>query len=233
MKLFKKMKVLLLAFVILFSTSSCIKNPDNFKEIYQGTGALSEAIPLKNEFNESDNAPVQNPDLIDETEKIIQILTSEEFKGRASDTDGNDKAVEYLNSQFENIGLDYLFKDTYLHKYKFKSNINAYKIIDPDGEKSNVVGLIKGTNHSEKSKAVVITAHFDHIGRGFNPKDDKTIHPGAVDNASGTAVLLRIAHKIKEMSKETPFETDIIVAAVNHEEIGYIGSRALINDIKE
>ena len=233
MKLFKKMKVLLLAFVILFSTSACIKNPDNFKEIYQGTGALSEAIPLKNEFNESDNAPVQNPDLIDETEKIIQILTSEEFKGRASDTDGNDKAVEYLNSQFENIGLDYLFKDTYLHKYKFKSNINAYKIIDPDGEKSNVVGLIKGTNHSEKSKAVVITAHFDHIGRGFNPKDDKTIHPGAVDNASGTAVLLRIAHKIKEMSKETPFETDIIVAAVNHEEIGYIGSRALINDIKD
>ena len=120
-----------------------------------------------------------------------------------------------------------------MHKYKFKSNINAYKIIDPDGEKSNVVGLIKGTNHSEKSKAVVITAHFDHIGRGFNPKDDKTIHPGAVDNASGTAVLLRIAHKIKEMSKETPFETDIIVAAVNHEEIGYIGSRALINDIKD
>ncbi len=121
-----------------------------------------------------------------------------------------------------------------MHKYKFKSNINAYKIIDPDGEKSNVVGLIKGTNHSEKSKAVVITAHFDHIGRGFNPKDDKTIHPGAVDNASGTAVLLRIAHKIKKKyQKETPFETDIIVAAVNHEEIGYIGSRALINDIKD
>ena len=48
------------------------KKPDNFKEIYQGTGALSEAIPLKNEFNESDNAPVQNPDLIDETEKLFR-----------------------------------------------------------------------------------------------------------------------------------------------------------------
>ncbi|WP_044035541.1 M28 family metallopeptidase [Candidatus Arthromitus sp. SFB-rat-Yit] len=236
MNLFKRVKLLLLAFVILFSVSSCVKNSDNatLNELYKDAMTYSKVTQLKNEFNETNNAPTQNLDLIDGTEKILQILTSEDFKGRGSDTDGNDKTVEYLNSQFSNIGLDYLFKDTYLHKYKFTTTLDD-SILDPDGEKSNVIGLIKGTKHNEKSKAVVITAHFDHVGIGIGQtsKNKDAIYPGAVDNASGTAALLRIAYKLKEISKETPFETDIIIAAVNHEELGYVGSIALVNDIKD
>lgn len=231
MKLIKRVKILLLSLAILFSTSSCIENNDNIKELYKRSEGMSSVTQLINEFNESDNAPEQNLELVDGTEKIIKTLSSEEFKGRAGDTDGNDKTIEYLKSQFENIGLDYLFKDTYLHKYKFETYVSQ-EIIDPNGEKNNVVGLIKGTNHDKKSKAVLITSHFDHVGKGFMPNSDGTIYPGAIDNASGTTVLLRIAYKIKEMSKETPFETDIIIAAVNHEELGLVGSRALVNDIK-
>ncbi|BAK81558.1 M28 family metallopeptidase [Candidatus Arthromitus sp. SFB-rat-Yit] len=233
MKKFRKIKCILAACCILFVLNSCIGNKDNIKEIYNNSILKSEIIPIKNEFNESDNTPIQNLELIDDAEKIMRTLTSDELKGRGDDTDGNDKTVKYLNEQFTNIGLDYLFKDTYLHKYNFSGEFFPH-FIRPNEEEQNVVGLIKGTNHAERKKAVVITAHIDHVGYGLSTTGEKNqIYYGAIDNASGTTTLLRLAYKLKEMSKETPFETDIIIAGVNHEELGLVGSRALVNDIKD
>lgn len=233
MKKFRKIKCILSVFFILFVLNSCTSNKDSVIDLYNNSMMMTEIIPVENEFNESDNTPIQKPELIDDTEKIMKTLTSDEFKGRGDDTDGNDKTVQYLNEQFTNIGLDYLFKDTYLHKYNFNGEVFPH-FIRPNEEEHNVVGLIKGTNHAERKKAVVITAHIDHVGYGLSVTGEKNqIYTGAIDNASGTTTLLRLAYKLKEMSKENLFETDIIIAGVNHEEIGLVGSRALVNDIKD
>jgi len=52
----------------------------------------------------------------------------------------------------------------------------------------NVVGVLPGSDPALKGEAVVLGAHVDHLGRV-----DGVIHPGADDNASGTAALLEIA----------------------------------------
>lgn len=52
----------------------------------------------------------------------------------------------------------------------------------------NVVGVLVGSDPALKDEAVVLGAHADHLGRV-----DGVVHPGADDNASGTAALLEIA----------------------------------------
>ncbi|MFN7986711.1 MAG: M20/M25/M40 family metallo-hydrolase [Thermoanaerobaculia bacterium] len=52
----------------------------------------------------------------------------------------------------------------------------------------NVVGVLPGSDPKLRDEAVVLGAHADHLGRV-----DGVIHPGADDNASGTATLLEIA----------------------------------------
>ena len=52
----------------------------------------------------------------------------------------------------------------------------------------NVVGLLEGSDPELRDEFVVITAHYDHVG-----VVDGRVHPGADDNATGTAAVLEIA----------------------------------------
>jgi len=89
----------------------------------------------------------------------------------------------------------------------------------------NVVGIIPGT---KSDKAVVLSAHFDHMGQL-----GESIFMGAMDNASGTAALLYIAEVLSQMAKESPFDFDIIIAFCNDEENGLNGSANLAPLFKE
>jgi len=59
-------------------------------------------------------------------------------------------------------------------------------------ETANVLGLIEGSDPVRKNEVVIYTAHYDHLGVG-TPVDGDAIYNGAVDNASGTALLLELA----------------------------------------
>ncbi len=60
----------------------------------------------------------------------------------------------------------------------------------------NVVGVIEGSDPQLKNEYVVYSAHWDHLGVGAPNKDGDTIYNGALDNASGVAVVLAIAETI-------------------------------------
>lgn len=97
-------------------------------------------------------------------------------------------------------------KDLIIDNYKIES-----EFID-DFKSKNVIGKIEGKN---KDSLVVITAHYDHLG-----KVGKVIFPGANDNASGTAFLLNLA---KYYSTNKPKYT-LIFIAFGAEEAGLVGS---------
>jgi Zn-dependent M28 family amino/carboxypeptidase len=59
-------------------------------------------------------------------------------------------------------------------------------------ESRNVVGIIAGSDPRKKDEAVAFSAHYDHLGIGGAVNGD-AIYNGAVDNASGCAMLLEIA----------------------------------------
>jgi hypothetical protein len=93
---------------------------------------------------------------------------------------------------------------------------------------SNVVGILEGTDPKLKTEAIVIGAHYDHLGRGgegsLAPKEGE-VHHGADDNASGVAGMLELA---RLFSTFRPRRT-IIFIAFSGEEEGLLGSNYYVN----
>ncbi len=88
-------------------------------------------------------------------------------------------------------------------------------------ETRNVVAEIPGSDPERKSEAVVFSAHWDHLGIG-SPVNGDSIYNGAVDNATGCAMLLEIARAWAALEQK-PRRTAIFLA-VTAEEAGLRGS---------
>jgi len=89
-------------------------------------------------------------------------------------------------------------------------------------ESSNVVGKLPGNDATLKSEYVVISAHIDHIGIG-EPVNGDRIYNGAMDNASGVAVLLDLAAQWNAHPEQ--LRRSILFVAVTAEEKGLLGSK--------
>lgn len=93
----------------------------------------------------------------------------------------------------------------------------------------NIVGILPGNDPKLKNEAIVIGAHYDHLGRGgegsLAPREGE-IHHGADDNASGTAGLIELARRLTQGRK--PRRT-IVFIAFSGEEEGLIGSNYYVN----
>ncbi|MCA1615426.1 MAG: M20/M25/M40 family metallo-hydrolase [Acidobacteria bacterium] len=94
----------------------------------------------------------------------------------------------------------------------------------------NVVGVLEGSDEKLRQEAVVIGAHYDHLGRG-GPGSlaarEGEVHHGADDNASGTAALVELA-RLFAAAKERPRRTLVFVAFGGEEE-GLLGSNFYVN----
>jgi hypothetical protein len=70
--------------------------------------------------------------------------------------------------------------------------------VKPGTTAKNVIGVLKGSNPAYDGQWVIVSAHYDHLGRngiGVRVSELGQIHPGADDNASGTAVMLELARR--------------------------------------
>jgi Peptidase family M28/PA domain len=85
----------------------------------------------------------------------------------------------------------------------------------------NVVAKLEGSDPVLRSEYLVYTAHLDHLGIGPAVKDDK-IYNGALDNASGSAILIETARAFSRMRPRP--RRSILFAAVTAEESGLLGS---------
>lgn len=86
----------------------------------------------------------------------------------------------------------------------------------------NVIGLIPG--QLQGAGAVVLMAHWDHLGE-CAPRTPDPICNGAVDNASGLALMLELAGRLKAKG---PFDRDIYLIATTAEEVGLLGAKAFV-----
>ena len=95
----------------------------------------------------------------------------------------------------------------------------------------NVIAILPGTKATTGDENIVIGAHYDHLGLGYFGAIDAaaagTIHPGADDNASGTAVLLNLARRLARLPV-MPTRT-LVFVAFSGEELGLFGSRHFVN----
>ena len=93
---------------------------------------------------------------------------------------------------------------------------------------NNVLAYMPG----KTDEYVVLGAHYDHLGRGtfdsLAPSQIGQIHPGADDNASGTAGLLELARVLSPLKGQ--LDRGILFASFAGEELGLLGSAAWVKD---
>ncbi len=86
-------------------------------------------------------------------------------------------------------------------------------------ERLDGVNVLAGLPDLESAPAALVAAHYDSV------RDS----PGADDNASGVAVLLELARVLPALDVERP----VLLAALDMEELGFFGSRALAERLVE
>jgi Zn-dependent M28 family amino/carboxypeptidase len=91
-----------------------------------------------------------------------------------------------------------------------------------DVHSNNVVAVIPGSDPVLKREYVVLTAHIDHLGIG-EPINGDRINNGAMDNASGSAMLLDLAGSLKRGHDK--LKRSVLFVWVTGEEKGLLGSR--------
>jgi Zn-dependent M28 family amino/carboxypeptidase len=89
-------------------------------------------------------------------------------------------------------------------------------------ESANLVAEIPGADPKLKNEYVVLSAHLDHLGIG-EPINGDRIYNGAMDNASGSAVLLDVIASLKKSQKK--LKRSLLFVFLTGEEKGLLGSR--------
>ena len=90
-----------------------------------------------------------------------------------------------------------------------------------DLETRNVAAMFPGSDPKLKDEYVIYSAHWDHLGVG-TPVDGDAIYNGAIDNATGCAVLLELARVWGALERKP--KRSVLFLAVTAEEGGLKGS---------
>ena len=85
----------------------------------------------------------------------------------------------------------------------------------------NVLGFVEGNDPDRKEEVVVVTAHYDHLG-----KRGDDIFNGADDNGSGTSTVLEVAEAFAQAQKQGAGpRRSVLFMLVTGEEKGLLGSK--------
>jgi Zn-dependent M28 family amino/carboxypeptidase len=86
----------------------------------------------------------------------------------------------------------------------------------------NVLAKLPGSDPALRDEYVIYTAHWDHLGKDPSLKGDQ-IFNGALDNASGVAVLLEIAEAFTRLEPKP--KRSVLFLSVTAEEYGLLGAK--------
>jgi hypothetical protein len=154
----------------------------------------------------------------------VKYLSDDRLTGRLTGTPGADSAAAYIARRFAQVGLE-PSAGGWFQEFAIAATAPAAHHASTDELKSrNVVGILRGRDRKLRREAVVVGAHYDHLGLGgplaLDPESTGAVHNGADDNASGTAALIEIA---RALATKRPKRT-VFFVAFSGEELGLLGS---------
>ncbi|MFD2587436.1 M28 family peptidase [Croceitalea marina] len=155
----------------------------------------------------------------------VSFLAADSLLGRETGTAQELMAAGYLQKRMEKIGLQPKGNaSTYFQTYSFKPKTDPHSEVQYISGDSTITGTnVIGHIDNQAGKTVIIGAHYDHLGMGGQGSlyaDGEAIHNGADDNASGVALMLQLAEKLKD----TLVGSNYLFIAFSGEEMGLLGS---------
>lgn len=177
----------------------------------------------------------QNPTYKNLLETDVVFLADDQLEGRQTGTEGEMAASNYIEKRFKQIGLQPKGTEGFLQPFSFKPKTDPHKEVEFT---TNEDGTITGRNvlgylDNGAENTVIIGAHYDHLGYGGEGSlfrgEEKAIHNGADDNASGVAVMLDLASKIV-LDPINFKNNNYLFMAFSGEEMGLLGSNYFVKN---
>ena len=163
----------------------------------------------------------------------VIFLADDKLEGRETGTKGEKEAATYIAERFKNLELEPKGTKGYFQEFTFKPKTDPHQEVKYST--ANADSTINGTNilgfiNNNASRTIVVGAHYDHLGYGAEGSlyrgKDKAIHNGADDNASGVAVMLNLASKLKNVNTSNNY----LFMAFSGEEMGLLGSNYFVKN---
>ena len=152
-----------------------------------------------------------------EVADLLKYLSSNELRGRATGSEGIEKAAQKIEGVFKENNLKPYF-ETYRHNFETQGV-----------EGFNIVGVLPGNDPELKEEFIILGAHYDHIGIQ-DPIDGDSIANGANDNAAGTVAVVEMAKKFAAIDDN---KRSIMFVLFSAEELGLVGAKKLAKRLKD
>jgi hypothetical protein len=154
--------------------------------------------------------------------KLVGFGTRHTLSETKSETRGIGAARRWLAAQFGAAA-----QDTRLKPFEDRFTTEPGRRVPTPVELINVGAMLPGTDAARSKQAIVMTGHYDSMPSDV--MDAQSDAPGAVDDASGTAMALELA---RAFAREQPAVTMYFVAVAGEEQ-GLIGSAHLAQRLKQ
>ncbi len=169
------------------------------------------------------------------TERLLSTLAADSMEGRRTGSPGALRAATFLADQFASYGVEPAGDNGYFQRVplvpvesrgRARLSLGSLDDLD-DASRSdlvigrNVLGMIHGVDSALSDQAVVVGAHFDHLGIGDDVNGD-SIYNGADDDASGVVAVLEAA---RSLATGRPPRRTVVFALFTGEEMGLLGTR--------
>lgn len=163
----------------------------------------------------------------------IAVLAHDSLEGREAGRPGSAKAARWLSARFEALGL-VAPEGGHLQPFTFPAAVRRYPhgLHDVGGQRdttANIVGWVPGRDPVLRDQAILVGAHYDHLGWGGSGSlapGTRAIHNGADDNASGVAGVLELAGRVAA----DPSPRTVVFVLFGGEELGALGSQRYVED---
>lgn len=174
---------------------------------------------------------------------LLSALAADSMEGRGTGAPGGMRAATMIAEQMRAIGISPAGDSGYMQRvplYLAPSTRGPAGQLRPSLAASwaaldtvpaarrlsgvNVVGVLRGGDAVLRDEAILVDAHYDHLGIRANGTPD-SIYNGADDDASGTIAVLEIA---RMMAAGPPPKRTVIFLATTGEETGLLGTRYYI-----
>lgn len=162
----------------------------------------------------------------------VAFLADDKLEGRQTGTEGEIKAADYIVSRFKEMGISPKGTNGFLQSFSFKPKTDPHKEVEFTKNADNTItgNNVIGYIDNKAETTIIIGAHYDHLGYGGEGSlfrgDDKAVHNGADDNASGVAIMLNLADRlnVRNLNAEIKDKNNYLFMAFSGEEMGLLGS---------
>ncbi|MSY18510.1 MAG: M20/M25/M40 family metallo-hydrolase [Actinobacteria bacterium] len=211
------------AFVLAAGCSSSDESSANTTPLSSSTSMVTatSAEPAETTAPATTAAPsIADTPAIAALRRDVEMLASDEMKGRNNSTAESVLAQDYLIAQLKGFAGPLVAGAT---------GDDAYRQKFPSG--ANLLAVIPGSDLADQY--VIVGAHYDHVGYSDQPgnycdggSSSDLICNGATDNATGVAAALAIGRSIA--ADNSPPRRSVIIALWDAEEDGLLGSKAYL-----